>query len=299
MNAPDIARALGAARRSGRWWHSICPAHGSRSGRSLSLALRDHPRGLAMHCHAGCSRDEIIAALRARGLIVDGPDSRPAPPSPAHSSGRDDVDVARRIALAHRIWDAARDPHGSPVMAYLAARHISIPLPRSLRYAPVLRRPDGTVGQAMVGRIDGPDGTMLGISRTWIERGADGRWRRRERAMLGQAAGGAVRLAPAAEVLLIGEGLETVAAGMTATGLLGWAALSTSGLVGLVLPPIVREVVILADNDASGAGERAAHNAAARWLAEGRCVRIALPPEPGTDFADMLRADAEAGRVAA
>jgi hypothetical protein len=46
-----------------------------------------------------------------------------------------------------------------------------------------------------------------------------------------------------------------------------------------------------ADHDASGVGKRAARDAAQRWLAEGRHVRIALPPEPCTDFADMLLAD--------
>ena len=54
------------------------------------------------------------------------------------------------------------------------------------------------------------------------------------------------------------------------------------------LPPIVRQVIILADDDFSGAGERTACSAAARWLAEGRRVRIVVPPEPGTDFNDML-----------
>jgi hypothetical protein len=67
-----------------------------------------------------------------------------------------------------------------------------------------------------------------------------------------------------------------------------WAALSTSGMAALVLPPVVRMVVILTDHDASGAGERAARTAAARWLAEGRRVRIAMPLDPGTDFADVL-----------
>jgi hypothetical protein len=40
-----------------------------------------------------------------------------------------------------------------------------------------------------------------------------------------------------------------------------------------------------------------------RWLAEGRRVRIAIPPEPGTDFNDVLTSQAaanikEARRVA-
>ena len=59
-------------------------------------------------------------------------------------------------------------------------------------------------------------------------------------------------------------------------------------MVALILPAIVRLVIILADNDANGAGERAAYAAAYRWLREGRRVRIAMSPEPGTDFNDML-----------
>jgi hypothetical protein len=141
----------------------------------------------------------------------------------------------------------------------------------------------------MVGRIDGPDGELIGIHRTWLDRDAAGIWRRRDRAMLGRAAGGAVQLAaPSGGTLLVGEGLESTLAGMVAAGLPGWAALSTSGMTALVLPPEVRHVVILADHDRSGAGLRAAYTAAQRWLAEGRRVRIAMPPEPGTDMADVL-----------
>jgi putative DNA primase/helicase len=91
-----------------------------------------------------------------------------------------------------------------------------------------------------------------------------------------------------AEMLLIGEGIETAMAAMTAMAMPAWAALSTSGMVALALPRIVREVIILADHDHNGAGQRAAHAAAQRWVQEGRRVRIALPPEPGTDFADVL-----------
>jgi putative DNA primase/helicase len=87
---------------------------------------------------------------------------------------------------------------------------------------------------------------------------------------------------------MVAEGIETCLATMQASLMPGWAALSTSGLVALVLPAIVRTVIILADHDPSGAGERAALTAAQRWLGEGRRVRIAIPPEPGTDFADVL-----------
>ena len=192
------------------------------------------------------------------------------------------------MIAARRLWTAAQSPFGGPVVRYLTGRHIALPPPPSLRYAPALRRPDGRSGPAMVARIESLDGELIGVHRTWIDRGLDGIWRRRNRAMLGRAAGGAVRLAPADETLLIGEGIETCLAAMQATGMPAWAALSTSGVTALALPASVHRITILADHDANGAGERAARAAAARWLAEGRNVRIALPPEPGTDFADLL-----------
>ncbi len=70
-----------------------------------------------------------------------------------------------------------------------------------------------------------------------------------------------------------------------ATGLPVWAALSTSGLTGLVMPARVRRIVILADGDEPG--EKAAQMAAARWCHEGREVRIARPPQ-GLDFNNVL-----------
>jgi DNA primase len=74
-----------------------------------------------------------------------------------------------------------------------------------------------------------------------------------------------------------------------ATGIPTWATLGTSGLEALVLPPEVREVVVCADRDPDGGGERAARVAAQRWLAEGRVVRVALPPDDHKDFNDALR----------
>jgi putative DNA primase/helicase len=258
-----------------------CPVHGSRGA---TLALRNGNRGLIAVCHAGCSRADILAELRRRGVIGGGTEDRPATTSPAAREGC----AARRIALAGRIWDRALDARGTPVAAYLAGRSIALPVPPSLRWVPALRRTYGGCGPAMVARIDGIDGELIGVSRTWLDRDATGQWHRRDRAMLGRAAGGAVRLAPAADTMMVGEGVETCLAAMQATSMPAWAALSTAGLITLALPPIVRTVIILADHDLSGAGQRAARTAAARWLAGGRRVRIALPRVPGTDMADVL-----------
>ena len=56
----------------------------------------------------------------------------------------------------------------------------------------------------------------------------------------------------------------------------------------LELPPDVRRIIIAADNDASGAGQRNALAAYDRWTAEGRSVRIKTPPDVGDDFNDVL-----------
>ena len=90
----------------------------------------------------------------------------------------------------------------------------------------------------------------------------------------------------------LSEGIETGLAVMAACpDLPVWATLSTSGLEQVDLPPEARRVVILADHDASGAGMRAAEAAARRLRAQGRVVAIAMPPEEGDDFNDLLGRD--------
>lgn len=296
MSAAEIAKALGQSHRSGCWWRCRCPVHGSLGA---TLALQDGERGLIAKCHAGCDRRDVLAELRRRGMLGDASHDRHFRPAAIARVGDPDG-APRRIAVARRIWDAALDACGSPVARYLDGRGITIAPPPSLRWAPSLLRPDGTYRPAMVALVERVECGVVGVHRTYLARDDAGIWRRRDRASLGPIGGGAVRFAPAAATLMVGEGIETCLAAIQATALPAWAALSTSGLRALVLPPIVREIVILADNDANGAGERAARLTADRWLAEGRRVRIAMPPEPNADFNDALlgRAYAHVAEVA-
>ena len=64
MNVAEIAGALGG-RKAARGWTARCPAHEDNSP-SLSLIERDGR--LLVHCHAGCSQQAVITALRERGL---------------------------------------------------------------------------------------------------------------------------------------------------------------------------------------------------------------------------------------
>jgi putative DNA primase/helicase len=277
MTAGDIACALGAAHRSGVWWRCVCPVHGSRTGRSATLALRDGDRGLIIKCFADCDPRDIFAELRRRGLIAGrGDEARPAP----LISRRDNhADVAGRVAMASRLWEAAQDARGSPVARYLASRGITLPPPPSLRWAPRCWHPNGLLLPAMIARIDGPDGELIGIHRTFLRPdGKDKADIKPQKAMMGRAAGGAVRLGPAADALLIGEGIESTLAAMQECNIRAWAALSTSGMIALALPLIVRSVIIAADNDSNGAGQRAAQIAAQRWIGEGRRVSVWISP---------------------
>jgi hypothetical protein len=66
LDAEGIAKALGGAQPSGNGWKARCPSHDDETP-SLSLSDGENGRVL-LHCHAGCSQSEVIAALVALGL---------------------------------------------------------------------------------------------------------------------------------------------------------------------------------------------------------------------------------------
>ena len=224
-----------------------------------------------------------------------------APPRPVDYRERERKTAAKR-RIAERIWSEALPARGTLVETYLCARGISLAVPSRLRFYPrLLHRPprmqEDTCWPGMVALVTDVQDRRLGVHRTFLAR--DGRGKapvEPAKMMLGPIQGGAVRLVPAAEQLLIAEGIETaLAASELWGGLPAWAALSAGGIERLVLPDMVRSVVIAADHDASMAGEHAALAAEQRWIAEGRAVEVYRPEVPG-DFADVLETT---GRAAA
>jgi hypothetical protein len=138
----------------------------------------------------------------------------------------------------------------------------------------------------MVALVEHVERGIVGVHRTYLTPD----YRRRDCASLGSVGGGAVRLGQVRPDtwLCVAEGIETALAVTTACGIPAWAGLSPGGVRALVLPSEARLVLICADNDANGVGQRAAADAAQRWLAEGRRVRIAMPPKSDADMADVL-----------
>src|SRR5438094_6250456 len=65
MTAEMIAKSL-CGRKAGDGWIVCCPAHDDRKP---SLSIRDSNDGkILVCCHAGCSQERVIEALRLRGL---------------------------------------------------------------------------------------------------------------------------------------------------------------------------------------------------------------------------------------
>jgi putative DNA primase/helicase len=288
ISIAEVAAALDG-RREGRQWRCRCPVHGGRS-----LFVRDGDLGrILVFCHGGCEARDVLAELRHSGLL-DGPSDNYHQPAMCRNDRPDD---AARTARALAVWRETRPAAGTMVETYLANRGLAFSRPQCLRFHPACPHPSGAILPAMIGLVEHVNHGPTAIHRTFIS--ADGSGKAAvdpDKASLGPVAGGAVQLAEvrAGQWLLVAEGIETTLSVMRACALPGWSALSAGGIKCLVLPPSANMIVICADNDANGAGQRAASAAAERFLAEGRRVRIAVPPTPGLDFNDLLCAAASA-----
>jgi hypothetical protein len=95
---------------------------------------------------------------------------------------------------------------------------------------------------------------------------------------------------PTSHELLVAEGVETALAAGELDGWRRstWSAISTSGLAALQVPKEFTTIVIAADKDANGPGERAARVLAHRLRKQGRRARIIAPAKVGTDWNDTL-----------
>lgn len=259
--AQTIALALDG-HKTGNCWMARCPAHDDSTP---SLSIRETRDGkLLVHCHAGCEQTAVIVALKDRGLWAPGSanvENRYAARSNRAPNRNDDK---ARTAHALQLWCAGRPPDDTPVQVYLRSRGIRIGIPGTIKFHSGLKHRTGSIWPAMIALVtQGRDNRPIGIHRTYLARDGSGKAPvKPNKMMLGPCRGGAVRLGPAGDPLMIGEGIETCLAAMQATGHGAWAALSTSGLRTLDLPPSVQDVIVLADGDAPG--EAAALAAAAR-----------------------------------
>jgi hypothetical protein len=105
---------------------------------------------------------------------------------------------------------------------------------------------------------------------------------------------GMVRLSTDDEVLeglCLAEGIETALTGMSWGLRPTWSTGSTGLLAAFPVLSGIEALTVVVDHDVNGAGERAAREAEARWLAAGKEVKLFRPDAPG-DFNDALKGSA-------
>ena len=282
--AQIICDALG-----GRWHGSYglayCPAH--KNTRTPALSLADGQGGkLLVNCFAGCAGADVLAALRARGLLAGHCDWRLNPREMARLKAEAETKRHRHKELARRCWAEAGPIVGTLAERYLRARGITCDLPPTLRFHPnCWHGPTATKLPAMVAAVS-IERKVVGVHRTYL---AEPGIKAFENAkmMLGRCAGGAVRLSDGPGPLVVAEGIETglsLLSGLQDARPRVWAALSTSGMAGLVLPPDSGEMVLAPDGDAPG--RAAANKLADRAGVAGWRVRVMDCPT-GFDWNDV------------
>jgi len=111
---------------------------------------------------------------------------------------------------------------------------------------------------------------------------------------IGELKGAGIYLGRVKDRAIIGEGVETVLSAMSAFGWPGVAGISANLLQELRLPKTVRNVIVVADNDATFTGQAAAFTVAHRMaVRHNKGVRVVLPRARDSDFNDVIRSDGD------
>jgi hypothetical protein len=284
--AAAVARALRGKRiADGYLCRCPVPSHGKgRGDREPSLLVKDGTRALLVKCFAGCDPRDILDELRGRNLAAvkatHAPDLPIANCAPAHAPNPE--------ALA--LWGSGSTiKPGSLQARYLTSRGLTIAPPPSLRAVSVLHL-DRYPFEALVAAVQAPDRRTIAVQRTLLDPRGDRKAQVRiPRMTVGALGWGAVRLAAAADVLGLAEGVEKGLAAMQLFGVPCWVSLGATRMHRVAVPDTVHELHLFMDNDDAGraAGERTAH------AHRHRKVVLRFPPDGCKDWDDVTRAQAQ------
>lgn len=245
-----------------------------------ALTLSSGGDKLLLHCKkTGCDFKDILSAagIEGRTFEVD-------PLVLQQMEIERETQAAKKLARARALWDYADPIQGTHGETYLRGRGITCPLPDTLRWLPdTYHTPSGTYCGAMIADV-----STGGIHRTFFDKKGN-RLPKSAKMMFGPCSGGAVCHSDVDGPLVVCEGIETglsLLSGLLDGPATVWAALSTSGIKGLRLPPKPGELILATDGDDPGreAGNRLAHDAdALGWS-------VSLMPAPdGLDWNNILQ----------
>lgn len=265
----------------GRYGKACCPAH---SDRRASLSVTPGRKAVLFHCFAGCSQDEILAALKNRQMnpAITGRDTRP--PEPARDL----------TPLCKQLWDYTLPLQGTPGQLYQEQRGIGHS--RAGRFAPGAITYEGgsklRLPALILPMTEGRE--LRALLRIFLDR--DGRKSSQldePKRTLGDPRGSVVQLgAPASDTMNLAEGFEDAESAIVLNNLSGCAAVcGVERYASIFIPDHVRRVVIYSQHGraAADAIERGSEN----LTANGRALEIVSPP-PRCDWNDALMAKLKA-----
>ena len=286
IDAREITLSLG-----GKWYRTygaapcpICQSGREKAQNALSIA-DGRNGGLVFDCKkSACAFSDLLAAAGITVGSYKSPDSETL----AKREAEQRKEAEKHAAQAKAVWNEALPIAGTLAEAYLRGRGITCQLPKSLRFHPncwhgltAKRYP------AMVAAVQGNQ--LAAVHRTYLKTDGSGKADiEPSKMMLGATKRAAVRLSESRKHLVVAEGIETALS--LSSGLLSapagvWAALSTSGMRGLALPPVAGHLTIASDGEQ--AGREAANALAARANDLGWQVTL-LPAPDGLDWNDVL-----------
>ena len=290
MSVENIAKHLGGN------WHGgkgsapcpVCQPERRRDQRALSLTDSGDGKVLVNCFKQNCDYDAIMQAARLDREHRSFERKRLILPRQSQTKV-----IADRSDHAKRLWERAEDITGSLAERYLRNRGITCSLPPTLRYMRDCWHASRQHHPALLAIVEGGEG--FAVHRTYLCSNSAGKAAvSPAKAMIGRVTGGAVRLAEAVGPLVVAEGIETalsVASGLLQRPATIWAALSTSGIIGLNLPGEPGHLIVASDGDP--AGRSAAHQLATRAYGLGWDVSLMCAPD-GSDWNDALLAGGSA-----
>ncbi len=305
-NAESVCRHyLPAGRREGSYW--IVGDLQNNPGRSLFVRLTGPTSGPGAagkwQDAALGSHGDLLDIIRERTGIARFPDllaearahlGRPQPVFPNAPVPRKTKAPGGTAAAAARLFAASVPVPGTLADTYLRSRGVTLGGKSSaLRFHPKCwHRDEGQTRSvprpALIAAVTDGAGALRGVHRTWLAPDGQGKAAvETQRRAMGHLLGNAVRLTPHEDILVVGEGIETMLSLTEAIpGLPVWAALSSAHLGAVLLPENLQRLYIAMDRDP--AGQRAAERLSARATDVGIGCHV-LEPRLG-DFNDDLRA---------
>jgi putative DNA primase/helicase len=198
------------------------------------------------------------------------------------------------------LWEsAAQITHTDPAGLYLTkTRALTLNVfPSTLRFTPQATTKENDelkTFPALLAKFTNAADELTQVQRIFLTDSGEKAPIKRQKKLMpawqdGATRGGAIKLFPSgSETLGLAEGIETALAAHLLYGVPTWSCYNDKLLRQVQLPEVVRNVIIFADNDESGAGQSAAQELKARLRREGRTVKVLMPSTAGTDFADLL-----------